>query len=77
MKTETTFEYADRMKPLLEKYRKGEERIEDDELKDLIKHFSKLEKLLYASGERFHFAWVDTNNQLQRVQGFQNHRDNK
>ena len=74
MKKETTIEYADRMRPLLEKYRKAKDRLTNEELKSLFKHFEMLEKLLYAGGERFYFAWIDANNQLQRVSGFMYHR---
>jgi hypothetical protein len=71
-----TKQYRESNEELIMKFRMGES-ISDDELILLLTHYRQLEKLLYAEGERFHFAWRDADSQLRRLIQMQEARRNK
>lgn len=68
--------YYDVMKPLIDKFRKGDSTT-DLELRQLLTHFMHLEKMLFAEGERFHHAWRDVADQVRRLIDMQNARRQK
>lgn len=73
---EETKQYRESNEQLIMKFRMGDS-ITDDELILLLSHYRQLEKLLYAEGERFHFAWRDADSQLKRLIEMQEARKNR
>lgn len=74
--TSDIINYNDVMRPLIEKFRKGDH-ITDLEVRQLLTHFMNLEKHLFAEGERFHHAWRDISDQVRRLVDMQNARRSK
>lgn len=73
---EDTKNYRESYEQLIMKFRIGDS-ITDYELRLLLTHYLQLEKLLYAEGERFHFAWRDASDQVRRLIDMQNARRKK
>lgn len=71
----TPIDYSSKIKPLLKKFKDGDH-ITDCELNDLIAHFKLLEKLLESEGERYHFCWRNTYDNLRRALDMRNARKN-
>ena len=68
--------YHEVMKPLIDKFRKGDH-ITDLELRQLLTHYMQMEKHLFAEGPVYHLPWKDTADQVRRLIDMQNARKSK